>query len=51
MDLQVAGCGSFQLVRCRVGIKLLLQVWYLICSYVGEGLDFAGLVSGIRVAG
>ena len=40
-----SGCGSFPLVMCRVGRKLWLQVWYLICSYVGEGVVFVGLVS------
>ena len=40
MDLQVAGCGcgSYWLGRCGVRRNLWLQVWYLICSYVGGGI-------------
>ena len=40
MDLQVAGCGcgSYWLGRCGVRRSLWLQVWYLICSYVGGNI-------------
>ena len=48
MDLQVArcgcGCGSYWLGRCGVERNLWLQLWYLICSYVG-GSILSGFVS------